>query len=83
MRERAAYGRPDREHGLPSRIASVLIMAWLAIGLFAAVQRGYFTNGPITCGGFATIALTAAAGPLNYTGVNPKVGQCTLPQPSE
>nr|WP_209897828.1 hypothetical protein [Nocardia goodfellowii] len=63
-------------------MASLLLLAWLVAGLFAAGQRGYFTNGPITCSGFATIALTAVSGPLNYTGVNPKVGQCTLPQPS-
>jgi len=29
-----------------------------------------------------TIAVTILAGPLNYTGVNPKVN-CTVPQPSK
>ncbi|MEV0249984.1 hypothetical protein AB0H76_25530 [Nocardia sp. NPDC050712] len=58
-------------------------MAWLVIGLFAAGQRGYFTNGPITCSGFGTIALTAVTGPLNYLGMKPTVGQCHLPQPSQ
>ncbi|MEU8895006.1 hypothetical protein [Nocardia sp. NPDC048505] len=62
---------------------SLLLMAWLFIGIFAAGQRGHFTNGPITCSGFGTIALTALAGPLNYTGVNPAVGTCHLPQPSQ
>ena len=28
------------------------------------------------------IALTVVAGPLNYAGVNPKVVDCRLPQPS-
>ncbi|MFC9893034.1 hypothetical protein ACFVMC_05010 [Nocardia sp. NPDC127579] len=64
-------------------MASLLLVAWLAIGLFAGVQRDYFTNGPITCSGFGTIALTALAGPLNYMGLNPKVGTCHVPQPSQ
>jgi hypothetical protein len=29
-----------------------------------------------------TIAVTVIAGPLNYVGVNPKVKECDLPEPS-
>jgi hypothetical protein len=29
-----------------------------------------------------TIALTVIVGPLNYVGVNPKVTNCNMPQPS-
>ena len=64
------------------RFGSVLILIWLVIGAIAAGQRGYYggTIGSCTKGG--TIAVTILAGPLNYLGVNPKLG-CTLPQPSK
>ncbi|WP_054816897.1 hypothetical protein [Nocardia arizonensis] len=65
------------------RLASSLLMIWLAVGVLAAGQRHYFFPGPIDCAGLGTIAVTAAAGPLNYLGVNPKIGECDLPQPSE
>ncbi|KAA8890758.1 hypothetical protein F3087_05855 [Nocardia colli] len=62
---------------------STLLLIWLAIGLLAAGQRHYFESGPTNCAGWGTIAVTALAGPLNYMGVNPKVDDCTLPQPSQ
>jgi hypothetical protein len=65
-----------------SRIASLLLVLWLVIGVIAAVQRGYFRSGDTSCASAATIALTIVAGPLNYVGVNPQV-QCELPQPSQ
>jgi hypothetical protein len=47
----------------------------------AAGQRHYY-NGPANnCVKVGTIALTIAAGPLNYFGVNPKTS-CKAPQPS-
>jgi hypothetical protein len=36
----------------------------------------------INCAGFGTIAVTVIAGPLNYMGVNPKIDDCNVPQPS-
>ena len=37
----------------------------------------------MNCANAGTIALTVVAGPLNYFGVNPKVTDCQLPQPSQ
>jgi hypothetical protein len=65
-----------------SRIGSLLLLAWLVIGVIAAAQRGYFSSGDTSCASAATIAVTIAAGPLNYVGVNPQI-QCQLPQPSQ
>ena len=66
-----------------SRLLSVLVLVWLVIGVVAAVQRDYFSSASTNCAGVGTIALTIVAGPLNYAGVNPKVTDCTLPQPSK
>jgi len=62
------------------RIVGILLVIWLIIGLFAGLQRHYYT-GSVTCARAGTIAATIAAGPLNYVGANPKV-HCTLPRPS-
>ena len=59
----------------------VLVLLWLAIGVAAAVQRGYFQGASDTCAKTSTIVVTVLAGPLNYVGVNPKV-KCKVPQPS-
>ncbi|MET8872922.1 hypothetical protein [Nocardia sp. NPDC004604] len=64
------------------KLGTVLIVIWLVIGVVAAGQRNYFDSGPINCAGFGTIALTVLAGPLNYMGVNPKIADCNVPQPS-
>ena len=66
-----------------SRLVSLLVLVWLVIGVVAAVQRDYFSSASTNCAGVGTIALTIVAGPLNYLGVNPKVTDCTLPQPSK
>jgi hypothetical protein len=63
-------------------LLGVLVLVWLVIGAFAAWQRGYLKGGDFSCGTAGNIALTVVAGPLNYAGVNPKVGDCHLPQPS-
>jgi hypothetical protein len=63
-------------------IIGVLVLVWLLIGVLAAWQRDYFKGGDTTCATAGTIALTVVAGPLNYGGVNPKVTNCHLPQPS-
>ena len=65
------------------RIGTLIILVWLIIGALAAGQRDYFSSGPDNCAGFGTIALTVVAGPLNYVGVNPKVSDCKLPEPSQ
>lgn len=64
------------------RIGSLLVLIWLVIGVIAAGQRHYFDSGPVNCAGFGTIAVTVIAGPLNYMGVNPKISDCNVPQPS-
>jgi len=58
-----------------------IVLVWLLIGVLAAWQRDYFKGGEATCAKAADVALTVLAGPLNYAGVNPKVG-CDLPKPS-
>ncbi|MEV6325335.1 hypothetical protein AB0M45_29775 [Nocardia sp. NPDC051787] len=63
-------------------LGSLLILAWLIVGVIAAGQRDYFDSGPINCASFGSIALTVVAGPLNYLGLNPKITDCNVPQPS-
>ncbi|MEV6557186.1 hypothetical protein AB0M22_15820 [Nocardia sp. NPDC051756] len=81
IRDRGVRGRAVR--GTGTRLLSTLLLIWCAIGLIAAGQRHYFDSSPTNCAGWGTIAVTALAGPLNYMGVNPKVDDCTLPQPSQ
>ena len=64
------------------RILPVLLVIWLVIGAIAAGQRGYYGNSKASCAKFGDIVVTILAGPLNYTGVNPKV-HCKVPQPSK
>jgi membrane protein YdbS with pleckstrin-like domain len=64
------------------RFAGILVIVWLVVGSVAAGQRGYFTHASQNCASAGTIALTVIAGPLNYLGVNPKVTNCHVPQPS-
>ncbi len=64
-----------------SRTASIVVMVWLLIGVFAAVQRGYFADEAANCSKLGTIAANVVAGPLNYIGLNPKIA-CEVPQPS-
>lgn len=64
------------------KIAAIVVVVWLVIGVIAAAQRDYFGGNKNTdCATFSDTALTIVAGPLNYVGVNPKVN-CTVPQPS-
>ncbi|WP_330251170.1 hypothetical protein OG874_34100 [Nocardia sp. NBC_00565] len=65
------------------KLGTVLIVIWLVTGVVAAGQRNYFDSGPINCAGFGTVALTVLAGPLNYMGVNPRIADCNVPQPSQ
>ncbi len=64
------------------RIGAILLVVWLIIGAIAAGQRHYYTDSSISCVKIGTTALTIAAGPLNYFGVNPKIS-CKAPQPSK
>jgi hypothetical protein len=61
----------------------VIVFVWLLIGVFATWQRGYFASSDASCATAGSIALTVVAGPLNYAGVNPKVAECNVPQPSQ
>ena len=65
------------------RLVSLLVLIWLVIGAIAAGQRGYYSGDDADCGTIGTIAVTIVAGPLNYLGVNPKVEDCQVPQPSQ
>lgn len=64
-------------------IVGVIVFVWLLVGVLATWQRGYFSNSESNCASAGSIALTVVAGPLNYAGVNPKVTDCQLPQPSQ
>ncbi|MGV9800826.1 hypothetical protein ACWDTP_22530 [Mycobacterium sp. NPDC003449] len=64
-------------------LLGTLVLIWLLIGVFATWQRGYFNTGPTNCAAAGSIALTVLAGPLNYTGVNPKVAECNIPKPTQ
>lgn len=68
------------------RLIGILLVIWLAIGGFAAFQRGYFEDARTNCSEASDIALNVVAGPLNYTGLNPKVGcpdvDVDTPEPS-
>ena len=67
------------------RLIGLLLVIWLVIGAFAAYQRGYFDDARTNCSEASDIALNIVAGPLNYTGLNPKV-TCTdvdTPEPSK
>lgn len=64
-------------------IVGVIVVVWLLIGVFATWQRGYFASSEANCATAGSIALTVVVGPLNYAGVNPKVADCNLPQPSQ
>ena len=63
-------------------LIGLIVIVWLAIGVAAAFQRGYFgDNRDVNCKTTSDTVLTIVAGPLNYVGVNPKV-KCNIPQPS-
>lgn len=64
------------------RLGSLIVIIWLAIGSLAAYQRDYFSDGDRGCAKAGTVIVTVLAGPLNYFGVNPKVTDCNVPQPS-
>jgi hypothetical protein len=60
---------------------TLILFIWLIIGAAAAGQRGYFSSSTFGCTQGATIALTVAAGPLNYVGLNPSMS-CSAPKPT-
>jgi hypothetical protein len=60
---------------------TIILFVWLIIGAAACGQRGYFSATNVTCSTGATIAVTIAAGPLNYLGVDPMIS-CNWPTPS-
>lgn len=64
-------------------ILGFIVLVWLLIGVLAAWQRDYFSTAESNCATAGSIAMTVVAGPLNYAGVNPKVADCNLPEPSQ
>lgn len=67
-------------------LIGLVIVVWLLIGVLASYQRGYFGNDKnVSCKRAGDTALTILAGPLNYTGTNPKIdcGKVHVPQPSK
>ncbi|MHB1710317.1 MAG: hypothetical protein ACYCV7_02780 [Acidimicrobiales bacterium] len=64
-------------------VLSALFVVWLVVGAIAAGQRHDYSGSATTCASMGTIAVTILAGPLNYFGVDPKVGACRIPQPSK
>jgi hypothetical protein len=64
-------------------ILGFIVLVWLLIGVLAAWQRDYFSTAESNCATAGSIAMTVVAGPLNYAGVNPRVTDCNLPQPSQ
>ena len=68
-----------------AKIGSLLVTVWLVIGALAAYQRDYFEgdwNEQQNCARFTTTVVTILAGPLNYTGLDPKLGCPDAPEPS-
>lgn len=63
-------------------LVGFIVLIWLVIGVVAAYQRGYFANDENNCATAGSIALTVVTGPLNYAGMNPKVTDCKIPEPS-
>jgi hypothetical protein len=59
-------------------IGSVLLVIWLVIGGLAAAQRGDY-KGPVDCTMAATTAVTVAAGPFNYMGLDPHINCSARP----
>ncbi|MGY2031550.1 hypothetical protein ACW9HR_26875 [Nocardia gipuzkoensis] len=64
------------------RWLTLLVLVWRIIGAIAAGQRGYISHAEQNCAGVGTIVVTVLAGLLNYAGVDPKVTNCHVPQPS-
>jgi len=60
---------------------TLILFVWLIVGAAAAGQRGYYDAANLSCSQGATIAVTIAAGPLNYVGVDPTIS-CNWPTPS-
>jgi hypothetical protein len=83
--DHAPLGRAETEETVMrgGGIIGVIVLVWLLIGVVAAYQRDYFKTSENNCATAGTIALTVVAGPLNYAGVNPKVANCNIPQPSQ
>jgi hypothetical protein len=65
-----------------TRLATVLLVVWLVIGVIAGGQRHYYSGSSTKCAKVSTTVVTILAGPLNYAGVNPKIS-CTVPRPSK
>ena len=76
-------GMSMKRRGPATRIAAVVLVVWLIIGAIAAGQRHYYSGSSTNCASAGTVLVTILAGPLNYTGVNPKIHHCDVPTPSK
>jgi hypothetical protein len=63
------------------RIGTIVLGVWPVIGAIAGGQGHYYNGSTANCAKAGTIAVTIAAGPLNYVGVNPKI-KCPAQAPS-
>ena len=61
-----------RRRSVIGPLLAVLVLIWVVLGAVAADYRHYFDR-PGTCASLGTITVTILAGPLNYTGANPKL----------
>ena len=61
-----------RRRSVLGPLMAVVLLIWVVLGAVAADYRHYFQRHS-TCASLGTIAVTILAGPMNYTGADPKV----------
>lgn len=64
--------RPRRRRRVIGLTLAVVLL-WLIVGAVAAAQRHYQRDADASCAKVSTNAVTVAAGPLNYVGVDPTI----------
>lgn len=62
-------------------VIGTLVVVWLLIGVFAAWQRGYFSDGQTSCASAGNIALATVVGPLNYAASTRRSRTVICPNP--
>jgi len=58
-------------------VLAFLVLVWLVVGCFAALQNGYFSGAG--CDTAVDTALMVVEGPLSYQGPEYLPGACSLP----
>ena len=61
-----------RRRSVLGPLMAVVLLIWVVLGAVTADYRRYFQR-HATCASLGTIAVTILAGPMNYTGADPKV----------